>query len=706
MPFLSSVRSRPRPFELARYFLAIGLVGIAVVTAALIGIYREVTLRQLVEHESRQNVDLTRVFGNHIWREHRAFVMSARGRSRAELLADPRQARMREEIVEMMAGLKAVKLKIYDLGGLTVFSTDASQIGEDKAGNSGFRAARDGRVNTDITFRERFNATEGLIENRSLIYSYIPVRPQRDAPPEAVAEIYSDVTELMAEQNRAQWQIAGLVFALLSALYLFLYLMMRKADGIIRRQDQERTAKEQEMRHQAHHDALTGLANRSSFSERLGEALSNATRHGRTGALMFIDLDRFKIVNDSLGHSAGDLLLKTVAERIRGCLRNADLLFRMGGDEFTVIAPELAAAEDAALLARRIIATVSSPVSLHGHEVSVGATIGIAVYPGDGDSAETLVRNADAAMYTAKEAGRGVHAFYSHSMNERALQRLDLQSELQRAFREGEFALHYQPRVDVATRRVVAVEALLRWNSPARGLVQAGDFVHALDDAGIMQPVGDWVLHTACSQQRRWAAEGRPGLRVSVNVSARQFCNPSFTTTLQRVLDETGAAPAQVELELTESLLLTDPQQAQTTLAAIRALGVRTSIDGFGTGYSSLSYLRHFAIDSIKIDRSFIAEVGSNPRDRALATAIVNLAKALGIAVVAEGIETDAQMAFFAGAQCDEMQGFRLFAPRPAEQLRAVLAGLDGEPQAPPPPAAVTAADPAPTRVDAAPAVG
>ena len=409
-----------RPFRLTRYFLLTGLLGIGVVTVGLIGAYREITLRHLVEHESRQNVDLTRAFSNHLWREHRSFVLSAAGRNRDQLLADPRQDRMREEIVELMAGLKAVKLKVYDTSGLTVFSTDRNQVGEDKSANAGFRAARDGRVVTDITYRDTFDAMDGTLSKRNLIFSYIPVRQRADAAPEAVMEIYSDVTDLIAQQDRAQWQIATLVLALLSALYLFLYLMMRKADGIIRRQDEERSAKEAEIRHLAHHDALTGLANRASFPQRLTESLANAVRHGRTGALMFIDLDRFKAVNDSLGHSAGDQLLKTVSQRIRGCLRTGDQLFRMGGDEFTVIVPELTTAADAALLARRIIAAVSAPLTLHGHEVSVGATTGITIFPRDSGDAEALVRNADAAMYSAKLAGRGRYAFYRGSLHEHA----------------------------------------------------------------------------------------------------------------------------------------------------------------------------------------------------------------------------------------------------------------------------------------------
>ena len=554
-----------------------------------------------------------------------------------------------------------------------MYSTDERQIGEDKSANGGFLKARAGKVASAITYRDTFDAFEGKLANRNLIFSYIPVRDGAETTIEAVFEVYSDVTELLMTQSRAQWQVAGVVLALLASLYLFLYIVVRKADRVIARQEKERALNEEEIRHQAHHDALTGLANRTYFVDRLNESLMHTTRYGHSGALLFIDLDRFKIVNDSLGHNAGDMLLKVVAERIRACLRDSDLLFRMGGDEFTIIVPEIAVPEDSAHLARRIIASVSAPVSLYEHEVTVGATIGIAVYPGDGGDAEMLVKNADAAMYSAKQICRGTHAFYRKAMNERSLQRLGLAADLQRAFRENEFVLYYQPRLATATRRVVALEALLRWSSPTRGVVLPSEFIGLLEESGLMLMVGEWVLRSACIQQRRWIDEGLPSMRVSVNVSARQFQAPGFEVTVARVLADTGVAPAAVELELTESLLITQPEQARATLEALKSLGVRTSIDDFGTGYSSLSYLRYFAVDCLKIDRSFVRDVATGARDGAIATAIVRLAQALGIDVVAEGVETDTQAAFFTELQCDELQGFLFCKPRPAELLTDYL---------------------------------
>lgn len=663
-----------RPFRLTRFFSLTSLIGIIAVTVCLFWTYRELAERQLVEHESRANADLTRAFANAVWGRYRSFVLESAGRSREALLADPALALLRAEVLTTMAGLPIAKIKIYNLDGLTVFSTDEKQIGEGKSGNAGILQAKSGAVTSQITFREKFDALEGVLNNRDLIASYVPARATANAPIEGVFEVYSDVTELLHAQTRAQWQVAGIVLALLATLYFFLLLVVRKADGIIARQEQERAAKEEQVRHQAYHDALTGLPNRAYFSERLAETIALAQRGHQSCALMFVDLDRFKIVNDSLGHEAGDSLLKVVSERIHGCLRQSDLLFRMGGDEFTIILPQITSPEDAAFVARRIQDAVADPVSVNEHELAVGATIGIAVYPGDGDSAEALLKNADAAMYSAKEDGRGRHAFYRSEMNQRASQRLDLEAALRKGFRDGEFALYYQPRVDAANRRVVALEALLRWVSPARGVVPPGEFIGVLEDTGTMNLVGEWVLRSACTQVCRWRAEGRAPLRVSVNVSPLQFQNIAFVPMVQRVLRETGAPPELIEIELTESLLMANLDQALATIGALKALGLRISIDDFGTGYSSLNYLRQFAVDYLKIDRSFIVDTHSNARDQAVVVAIIELAKALNISVVAEGVETESQAKFFSEAHCDELQGFLFCRPLPVDRLELHLA--------------------------------
>ncbi len=404
-------------FRLLRFFSITCLVGIVVVMVGLILAYRALTLEHLVEHESRANASLTRAFANTTWERYRDFVVTAPGRGRESLLADARMAMLQAEIRQQMQGLQVVKVKVYTPQGLTVFSTEVGQIGEDKSAAPGLIAARAGEVVSSLSYREKFNAFEGEISDRNLMSSYVPVGRAAGGGPEAVFEIYSDVTVLLEHEQEAQWQVSGLVLGLLLALYVFLYFMVRRADRVIERQRRERAAQERAMRHQAHHDLLTGLPNRLSFGPRLERALAQATRTGQSGALLFIDLDRFKQVNDRLGHVAGDRLLKVVAERMRAVLRQEDRLFRMGGDEFTAILSVVDSALEVARLAGRLRLAASQPVVIEGREASVGATIGIVLFPGSAsgvgtEMAEDLLRRADAAMYRAKAQGRGTHAFH------------------------------------------------------------------------------------------------------------------------------------------------------------------------------------------------------------------------------------------------------------------------------------------------------
>ena len=596
------------------------------------------------------------------------------GRPRESLAADPAVARLHAEVLAKMGGLRVVKVKVYNLQGTTVFSTDARQIGEDQSGNARFLHARDGTVVSDISYRDRFDAFDGVISGRNLISSYIPVRRDSQSPVEGVFEVYSDVTELVAEQNRARTQIALMLLAALVGLYLFMLLIVRKADRVIARQYREREAQAAEIRHQAHHDALTGLPNRSCFGERMSEILGAVRSGPYSGALLYVDLDRFKVVNDSIGHEGGDSLLRAVAQRLSGALRAGDLAFRMGGDEFTVVMPRIEAPDCAASAARRIISALGTPFRIHGRDLRIGASVGIAVFPADGSSVDALVRNADAAMYSRKELERGSFAFYQAAMNERAEQRLDVEAALAQAYERGEFELHYQPRVEAVTGRVASVEALLRWNHPARGRVSPAEFLHVLEDMDLMTQVGEWVLRTACQQLRQWQREGLETLQVSVNVSMRQFRDPGFVAMVERVLAETQVLPAHVELELTESLLIADAEAARLTLEALEAMGVRAAIDDFGTGFSSLDRLRRMPVQALKIDGGLVAELPGSDRDRAIVSAIAALGRALGIAVVAEGVETQAQASFLRGTHCTEFQGYFFSRPLPADRVPAYCA--------------------------------
>lgn len=415
MPPSTAPPAPGRSFRLVRYFLQASLFGVGLVVACLIWVYGTLAERQLVEHETQANTDLTHAFANAVWSRYRGFVVGSAGRSPEALRADPMQAAMRAEVLDKMRNLRVAKVKVYNLAGDTVFSTDPRQVGENKRDNAGFTGASAGRISSQITFRERFDAFEGEIANRNLISTYLPVHAPGATAPEAVFEVYSDVTHLIAAQRRSMATIVAAVLGALGALWLFQLAVVRKADRLIAAHDAERLQREAEVRHRAYHDELTGLPNRAHFGQRLGEALAQAARRGRRGAVLFIDLDGFKHVNDRHGHAMGDELLRHVSRRIGGCLRTGDGLFRMGGDEFTVLVDEIDHPDDAGQVAHRIVREVARPFELHGQTLRVGASIGIAVYPADGDTVDTLLQRADAAMYRSKEAGRGTCTFHGAS---------------------------------------------------------------------------------------------------------------------------------------------------------------------------------------------------------------------------------------------------------------------------------------------------
>jgi diguanylate cyclase (GGDEF)-like protein len=425
----------------------------------------------------------------------------------------------------------------------------------------------------------------------------------------------------------------------------------------------ERTAELEEAKaraqHLADHDALTGLPNRRLLEDRLTQALALSHRNRKSSAVMFVDLDRFKAINDSLGHAVGDALLKDVAGRLVNQLRVGDTICRIGGDEFVVVLPEVKRSSDVAHVAQKVIEQLSAPIRVEGRELVVTCSIGISVYPDDGRDAESLIRNADAAMYHAKELGRANYQFFTAEMNQAASRRLQLEGDLRRAIGRDELRVHFQPIVECASGRVAAHEALVRWQHPERGLVHPGDFIHLAEETGLILKLGEWVLRGACA---RAAGAGVP---IAVNLSARQFNDPQLARLVGRALKASGLAPKLLELEITESTAMQQTDVTLRTLKKLKQLGVSIAIDDFGTGYSSLSYLRRFPVDKVKIDRSFVAEVPGNRDQSALVSAIVALAHALQIKVVAEGVETEAQRDFLRSCGCDYIQGYLV--GRPAE---------------------------------------
>jgi len=429
---------------------------------------------------------------------------------------------------------------------------------------------------------------------------------------------------------------------------------------------------EAELETKARFDTLTGLANRSLLIDRIESAI-NFSAGQEPVWVAALDLDHFKFVNDTLGHLAGDRLLKAAAARIAGAVERSDTVARTGGDEFVLVLPGRADVEEAAATVRAVLAALAHPLELEGQELVLTGSAGVAAFPSDGSDAATLVQHAEVAMYRAKDTGRNTVQFYTPSMNARARDRLALEVALRGALTHNEFELHYQPQVDLNTGSVVGVEALIRWRHPSMGMVRPDRFINLAEETGLIVPIGAWVLQTACRQNREWQHAGYGPLRIGVNLSARQFAEPGLARQIGRVLEETGMAPHELEIEITESLVMEDVEGAIRTMAELKLMGVKLSIDDFGTGYSSLSYLRRFPVDVLKIDRSFVHDIANNDDAAALVSAIIELARGLGMRVIAEGVETEAQLDYLRLRGCDEVQGHVYARAEPGPAVEALL---------------------------------
>ena len=435
----------------------------------------------------------------------------------------------------------------------------------------------------------------------------------------------------------------------------------------------ERKEDEERIPFQANYDQLTGLPNRSLFLDRLNQTLANAERTRTNVGVMFIDLDGFKLVNDTLGHDVGDLLLQETSERLKECVRNTDTVSRLGGDEFTILMPNLHDPRDAPLVANRILESVYTPFNLKGSDSFVSASIGITVYPQDAKSAGDLLRNADSAMYQAKEKGKANFQFFTDDLNREMKERLILKNGLIKAMEKEEMALFYQPKQNLQNGAIAGVEALMRWNSVELGMISPARFIPVLQETGLMVEFGEWAIRAACLQHREWLDAGLPPIRIAVNLSARQLREISFVSVFKKALKEIGVVSESLEIEITESLLMADARNTVTAIEELHDLGIRVTMDDFGTGYSSLSVLKRFPIDSIKIDQSFVADITTNSDDAEIIRAIVTMGKTLNRTVIAEGVETQEQIDMLRDYGCDQIQGYLFCPPMPATELTKFL---------------------------------
>lgn len=660
-------------FPLLRYFTLISLASI-ILASILLGTWvRNIAVDNLILNEERNNVALTRVLSNVVWPRYQHFITKAHQYSLKELKAHPKTQELNTFLNNQIKGLDIVKIKIYDLNGLTVFSSDFKQIGASKKMHKSFISAVKGNVVTKLSFRDKIYAKTEFISDRNIIASYVPIKPNGSQQVEGVFEVYKDVTPILKKTHDTQTKVLIAIIGTLTVLFLILFFVVRHADKIINKHNSKQQAEKEAIRNIAIYDTLTGLPNRILFNERLEHALYVSGRSEKLLALMFIDLDRFKQVNDNLGHEAGDRLLCQVAERLSICVRSCDTVARISGDEFTVILENLDSIDIAITTSKRIIDEISKPYILNNQEIYITCSAGISFYPFEDDDPESLIRKADSAMYFSKSAGRNNYSFYSPEMKNSGSKHYQLEKDLHLAIEQEQFSVYFQPKVNINTYKMESMEALMRWEHPELGIVMPSDFIPILEDTGKIIQAGDWVLRESCRLTKKYIDEGFPPLRVAVNISALQIKQPSFYDDVISILKDTGLDAQYLELELTESCLIEDLDKSIALLQKIKDYGITLTIDDFGTGYSSLNYLSQLPIDTLKIDRSFVQDIMQSKQKRSIITTIINFAHGLNMKIVAEGVEDSEQLIFLSAMRCTTVQGFLLSRPIPEAEFHSLL---------------------------------
>lgn len=674
-------------FNLSRYFSTVSFILIVLAAGVLGPLYRQLSLQQITELAESRNVAMVHVFENSLRQPLEQLLVASLGRDGDYLRQSPEVSVLRENVIALMRNTSVVQVKIYNRLGVMVFSLQPRQIGEERLRHPGFRAAMAGLVTSDLEYFAQFDSFAGERKDVHVLSSYIPAFGSSGGV-EGVFELYQDVTPFMQQLQRSLWWVTGGVFLVFALLYLMQYVVVRRAQGILEEQEGkikaardtlelqvearteelkrtnlqlqgeigERRQAESKLNYLAYHDPLTGLANRRCFIERLENSLRESAEQGQQMAVLFVDLDQFKQVNDSLGHGVGDELLVSVAARLSEQLRLVDMLARLGGDEFICLMEGVRDEDEVAIVANEIIDAFDTPFRLGDHELFLSASVGVSLFPRDGASVLELLRNADSAMYRAKAIGRGHFHFYTPEMTVDAQERIRMENLLRRAVEHGELRVHLQPQVDVPGGRLLGAEALVRWESPELGYVMPSRFIPLAEDSGIIVALGNWVLRETCRQVAEWAARGFLMPTVSVNLSVKQLERPEFVKVLGEIIDETGIEPSRLKLELTESVLMGvgDPQ---AVLERLGELGIGLALDDFGTGYSSLSYLKMLPIQQLKIDRSFVTGIGRSRGDEAIIRTVMQLAASLSFEVVAEGVETPEQAEFLATLGCQRQQG-------------------------------------------------
>ena len=688
-------------FRLTRYFSVLSLVLIVLAGAALGLSARQQATLQMTKMAQGHNEAMSQVFLNELWPHFSDFVQASPARSTAELNTRANALNLPARTAVLMRNSNIIKVKVYNRDGLTVFSSDPTQMGENKHDNPGFLSALGGQTVSALVHRNQFDSFEGSRADLDIVSSYLPMRDGGQIL--GVIELYQDVTPHVQQLNRVLVQVVLVGAAVMTLLYLVQLVVVRYAQGILHRQEtelresnreldarvaertqelaqtnrrlegevQERRQAQAQLAHLAHHDPLTDLPNRLLFAGHLQSSLARAERSRQTLALLFIDLDRFKEVNDTLGHALGDELLVEVGHRLAAQLRSGDLLARLGGDEFVCILEGVDTPREASRVAEKLIARIAEPLLLRQNEIRVSASIGISLYPADGMDSDNLLRAADTAMYEAKKHGRNTYHFYEAKMTHYARERAQLERLLRHAVDNHEMELHYQVKMTPGDAPApCGVEALARWTNAELGPVSPVKFIPIAEETGLIVALGEWVLRTACRQLAAWRASGVEVPSISVNLSVRQLERSDILQVVRAALEESGLPAGSLELEITESVIM-NVDNAIGVLQGLHDMGVQLAVDDFGTGYSSLAYLKLLPIDTLKIDRSFVIGIGDKLGDESIIQAVIGLARNLGLSTVVEGVETAQQLAFLHQAGCDQIQGYYFGRPQPADEFIA-----------------------------------
>jgi len=671
----------------SKRFALLGLIVVIAATALAVGsLYRHLALRSLVEMGGQNNKVFARSMANALGPTLASYLTSTDSLSVDTVNRDTWKARLRSTISVYVQAVPVplVQFTMYDSSGRIVYSTGPNQFGGDRQSRAAYQSLQTRHPASQLIHRNRINLFDQVLRERDLLLTYVPLRLSAAVPIDAVIEIGSDVTSRVQQIAHAQWLISAVVMTVLFLLYAGVCGASSHAEFALKRRYAEREAAQEVEIHEcrlaearasyfAHHDVLTGLPNRALFVDRLKQAIARAERNGHLVAVLYLDLDRFKTINDTLGHATGDEVLKFVGALCTKDLREMDTVARLGGDEFVMLLDDVGSIDEVGSVAKRLLTDFAKGFEIGGRKQEANASIGISLFPADGRDADTLIHNADAAMYHAKKNGCGAFHFFQSRMTERVTRRISLESDLRNALDRQELSLHYQPIFDLRSGRLVGAEALIQWNHPARGWVPPMQFIPAAEDIGLIVPFGEWVLHEACAQATRWASIADSAPFISVNISSRQLQDGKLITAVEHALACSDLSPTKLELEFPDTAVLLQNETSARSLHALGSIGVKLAIDDFGSGPSAISFINRFRITKLKIEKSFLHDVTRDHDHQAIVTAIMAIARTFGLSVTAKGIERMDQVGFLIDAGCDQVQGYLYGRPSPAVDFERLI---------------------------------